>query len=170
MCKSSYLPCCLLIIDCSQERAKASYRAVEKMSLVHHFVFSESPYSILQASKILSPDGCSSGRFGRILSPVSPSSSVNSPCPLPVLVPSTFVFPQDCFPRAIGTCGQQPSHKLAKYKPPQTASEPLWLSAPLSSLLSSQIKLQRRLTDHPCWAGPVGCVCLTGESKQTKVL
>lgn len=89
---------------------------------------------------------------------------MNSPYPLPVRVLPHLRVPTGLyFPRAIGTCGQEPSHKPAKYKPPQTASKPLSLSAPLFRLLSSQIKLQRREVRS---SSMLGRVCVSDKVNQ----
>lgn len=104
---------------------------------------------------------------GLTLFPVSPSSSVKSPHLLPVLVLPHRVPTGLYFLRAIGTCGQQPSHKPAKYKPPQTASKPPWLSAPLFWLLSSWIKLQRREVRSSAMLGRTGGVCVSDRVNQT---
>lgn len=105
---------------------------------------------------------------GLMLFPVSPSSSVNFPYPLPVLVlPHLRVPTRLYFPRAIGPCGQQPGHKPAKCKAPQTASKPLWLSAPLFRVLSSRIKLQRREVRSSALLGRTGGVCVSDRVNQT---
>lgn len=107
---------------------------------------------------------------GLMLFAVSPSSSVNSPYLLPVLVLPHLRAPTGLyFPRAIGTCGQQPSHKPAKYNPPiprRQQVNPLWLSAPLFWLLSSWIKLQRREVRSSAMLGRTGGVCVSDRVNQ----
>lgn len=88
--------------------------------------------------------------------------------PLPVLVlPHLRVSTALYFLRTMGTCGQQPGHKPAKCKPPQTASKPLWLSAPLFRVLSSRIKLQRREVRSSALLGRAGGVCVSDRVNQT---